>query len=183
MPHLIVGNTMHPREVRILGGAYLLLEESPRGERVRESKRLERERDRNKKGEIRRAQERFGEILALFEKDVERLPDSDEEQAVDQSLARAATLIAVRRHSGRTETVYTVMGPAVAQHGKDLSGVAAVIGTGGVLVHGNDPARILAKACADPNDPESLRPRAPRLLLDRGYLLLSLIHISEPTRH
>jgi uncharacterized protein (TIGR01319 family) len=128
------------------------------------------------------SQERFGEILALFEKDVERLPDSDEEQAVDQSLARAATLIAVRRHSGRTETVYTVMGPAVAQHGKDLSGVAAVIGTGGVLVHGNDPARILAKACADPNDPESLRPRAPRLLLDRGYLLYAcgLLGTVEP---
>ncbi len=128
------------------------------------------------------SQDRFAEILGLFADDVERLPHSDEELAVDRSLARAATLIAVRRHSGRTETVYTVMGPAVAQHGKDLSSVAAVIGTGGVLVHGSDPAGILTKACADANDPESLRPRAPRLLLDREYLLYAcgLLGTVEP---
>ena len=126
--------------------------------------------------------DRFRENLAMISGDVERLPETDEERAVDRALARAATLIAVRRHSGRTETVYTAMGPAVAQHGKDLSGVGAVIGTGGALVHGNDPAGILARACADPNDPESLRPRAPRLYLDREYLLYAcgLLGTVEP---
>ena len=114
---------------------------------------------------------RFRKILDLFLADVERLPDSEDERAVDRALARGATRIAVRRHSGRTEIVYTVTGPATAQHGKDLSTVAAVIGTGGVLVHGSDPAGILAMACADSNDPESLRPRSPRLYIDSKYLL------------
>lgn len=124
----------------------------------------------------------FRDILDLFTTDVERLPESTEEHMVDRTLARAATLIAARRHSGHTETVYTVMGPALAQHGKDLSGVSAIIGTGGVLVHGSDPAGILTKACADPHDPESLRPRAPKLFLDREYLLYAcgLLGTVEP---
>lgn len=125
---------------------------------------------------------RFQEILGLFSRDVERLPNSDEERAFDRALARGATRIAVRRHSGRTETVYTVMGPALAQHGKDLSGVAAVIGTGGALVHGAGPAGILAMACADSTDPESLRPRDPRLYIDSEYLLYAcgLLGAVEP---
>jgi uncharacterized protein (TIGR01319 family) len=121
--------------------------------------------------ESRLPESRFLEILDLILADVERLPDSEDEHAVDRALARGATRIAVRRHSGRTEIVYTVMGPATAQHGKDLSTVAAVIGTGGALVHGSDPAGILTMACADSNDPESLRPRNPKLYIDSEYLL------------
>jgi hypothetical protein len=69
------------------------------------------------------------------------------------------------------ETVFTVSGPAIVQHGKDLSDVGVVIGTGGALVHSPDPAAILETALADPREPFSLRPRAPRLLLDREYIL------------
>ncbi len=128
------------------------------------------------------AEDRVRAVLERVSGDVERLPETDEERMVDRALARAATLVAVRRHAGRTETVYTAMGPAVAQHGKDLSGTAAVVGTGGVLVHGGDPAGILARACAGPDDPESLRPRAPRLYLDREYLLYAcgLLGTVEP---
>ena len=126
--------------------------------------------------------DQFQEILDTFTEDVEHLPGTDAERAVDRALARAATRIAVRRHAGRTETVYTVMGPATAQHGKDLSDVSAVVGTGGVLVHGPDPAEILAMACADPEDPESLRPRNTRLYIDREYLLYAcgLLGTVEP---
>jgi hypothetical protein len=46
-----------------------------------------------------------------------------------------------------------------------------VIGTGGALAHSPDPAAILETALADPGEPFSLRPRAPRLLLDREYIL------------
>ncbi len=46
-----------------------------------------------------------------------------------------------------------------------------VIGTGGALVHSRDPACGAAKALAVSDEPLSLRPRAPRLLLDREYLL------------
>ncbi|MNC94117.1 hypothetical protein D3C83_108910 [compost metagenome] len=57
------------------------------------------------------------------------------------------------------------------QHGKDLTRVACVIGTGGAVVSSADPRAVLASALADPDDPTSLRPRSPRLLLDRHYLL------------
>ncbi len=77
----------------------------------------------------------------------------------------------MRRHAGTIETVYTAMGPAAVQHGKDLGEVGVVIGTGGVLAHGPEPGRILETALADPAEPTSLRPRRAGLFLDRAYIL------------
>jgi uncharacterized protein (TIGR01319 family) len=114
---------------------------------------------------------RVHELVAELARDVERLPASAEEEALDRALARAAVRLAVKRHAGTVETVYTVSGPAIVQRGKDLSDVGVVIGTGGALVHSTDPAAILSTVLADAADPFSLRPRAPRLLLDREYIL------------
>ena len=68
-------------------------------------------------------------------------------------------------------TVYTATGPVTVQHGKDLSDLDVVIGTGGALVHSRDPHAVLLKALASSDEPLSLRPRRPRFLLDREYLL------------
>jgi uncharacterized protein (TIGR01319 family) len=114
---------------------------------------------------------RIAALIEQFTRDVERLPASDDEQRLDQALARAAVRIAVARHCGSIETVYTVNGPATVQQGKDLSALKTVIGTGGALVHSRDPHAVLRMALADPAQPLSLRPRAPRLLVDREYLL------------
>jgi uncharacterized protein (TIGR01319 family) len=110
-------------------------------------------------------------LLAQVSADVERLPADAEEAAFDLALARAAVKIAVRRHCGITETVYTTTGPVTVQHGKDLTRVGVVIGTGGALTGSSDPGAVLRMALADPAEPLTLRPRAPRLLLDREYLL------------
>jgi uncharacterized protein (TIGR01319 family) len=130
------------------------------------------------------APSRVHTLVAELSRDVERLPASAEERALDRALARAAVRVAVKRHAGTVETVYTVSGPATIQRGKDLSGVGAVIGTGGALAHAPDPAAILATALADPGEPFSLRPRAPRLLLDRAYILYAcgLLGQVEPER-
>ena len=74
------------------------------------------------------------------------------------------------------------MGPALVQRGKDLGNVAAVIGTGGALVHGRDPRSVLEMTLADPAAPQALLPRAPKLLLDRHYLLYAagLLATVEP---
>jgi uncharacterized protein (TIGR01319 family) len=101
----------------------------------------------------------------------EQLPASAEERAFDQALARAAVGIAVQRHCGTLKTVYTPTGPVTVQHGKDLRRVDAVIGTGGVLAASADPRAILSRALADAREPLALKPVAPRLLLDREYLL------------
>ena len=121
-------------------------------------------------------------LIDRYVGDVEHLPDSDDERKLDRALARAAVRIAVRRHCGSTETVYTMNGPAVLQQGKDLSMLKTVIGTGGPLVHGQDPCAVLCMAIADAAEPQSLRPRAPRLLIDQNYVLYAcgLLGAVEP---
>ncbi len=125
------------------------------------------------------APERVTAMLGKLACDVERLPITADEVKLDEALVRAAVSIAVRRHCGSVETVYTVNGPATVQQGKDLSMLQTVIGTGGAVVHGRDPESVLRMALADPADPFSLRPRAPRLLLDREYLLYACGLLSE----
>jgi uncharacterized protein (TIGR01319 family) len=115
--------------------------------------------------------ERAARVLAGITRNFERLPQTPEEAAFDQALARAAVKIAVRRHCGTTQTVYGALGPITVQHGKDLTQVSTVIGTGGGLVASRNPRAVLQMALADPSEPFALKPRAPKLLLDREYLL------------
>ena len=110
-------------------------------------------------------------LVSEFADDVERLPATREERQVDRALARAVVRVAIKRHAGSIETVHTAMGPVTVQRGKDLSHIAMLIGTGGVLAHSDRPAFILEGGLADPADPLSLGPRNPRLMIDDGYLL------------
>lgn len=114
--------------------------------------------------------------------DVEHLPANATEKAMEGALARAAVRIAMRRHCGTTQVVHTVHGPVTAQEGKDLTNVNALVGTGGVFAHGDDPRALLAAGLARAEEPDSLRPRAPRLLVDRHYVLYAcgLLAQAEP---
>ena len=109
--------------------------------------------------------------LARIEADVEAVPQSDAEARLDEALVRSAVDIAVARHAGSLETVYTAQGPVQMQRGKDLGDVRWLIGTGGAIVHARDPAAVLRVACADARKPGELRPRAPQIALDADYLL------------
>ncbi|HET9663369.1 MAG TPA: glutamate mutase L, partial [Burkholderiales bacterium] len=130
----------------------------------------------------RLAEARVCELVTEIAQNVGRLPQSEAEFALDAALARAAVRLAVTRHCGTVETVYTVAGPVTVQHGKDLSHVDAVIGTGGAIVSSPDPRGVLETALADPAEPLSLKPTAPRLLLDADYLLYAcgLLSTVEP---
>ena len=110
-------------------------------------------------------------VLSRLESNVEMLPVTAAEMQLDDALVRAAVDIAMARHAGTVETVYTAQGPVQLQRGKDLSGFGWLIGTGGAIVHARDAASILSVACADARHPASLRPRAPRLAVDADYLL------------
>lgn len=114
--------------------------------------------------------------------DVERLPQTPEDVALDEALAWMAVRTAVARHAGTTECVQTAQGPTIMQRGKDLSDVKTVIGTGGPLAHGATPASVLTAALADPADPFSLRPVSPTLLIDADYVLYAagLLAAVEP---
>ncbi|MBC8337979.1 MAG: glutamate mutase L [Alphaproteobacteria bacterium] len=115
--------------------------------------------------------ERAGEILETVTGDVERLPEDEDETRFDRALARAAVDAAVTRHAGSLSIVQTVSGPVSMQTGKDLSAVETVIGTGGVLAHGGGAHAVLSAALADAAQPQNLKPKTPKLLLDSDYVL------------
>lgn len=117
------------------------------------------------------------DVVAMVDRcarDSTRLSRTEPERRLDAALARAATRLAVTRHAGTIETVYTAAGPVTVQYGKDLRDTAAMIATGGVFAHGSDPATILGGGLARADEPLSLRPSAPDLLLDSGYLLYAI---------
>ncbi len=126
---------------------------------------------------------RAEEILQMLSSDIERLPGNDkggeEEQRFDQALAEAALKIAMTRHAGSLAIVQTVAGPVSVQTGKDLSEVKTLIGTGGVLAHGKNPAAALEATLADPSEPQSLRPKAPDIRLDSDYVLFAVGLLAE----
>ncbi|MDP6020802.1 MAG: methylaspartate mutase accessory protein GlmL [Alphaproteobacteria bacterium] len=110
-------------------------------------------------------------LLARTDGDVEWLPKSDAERRFDIALARTATRVSVTRHAGTIEAVYTATGPVSVQRGKDLGEVETIIGTGGVLVHNDNPAAILDAALAGDEASLALRPRNAGLTLDDDYIL------------
>jgi uncharacterized protein (TIGR01319 family) len=101
----------------------------------------------------------------------DHLPASDAERAFDDALGRVAVRTAMRRHAGVLREVYTPAGLVLVQEGKDLGGVAAVVGVGGVLAHGRN-ARFVLEGALDPrNDPYSVLPTKPALYVDSRYVL------------
>jgi uncharacterized protein (TIGR01319 family) len=121
-------------------------------------------------------------LLTAIAADVERLPESEAERSFDAALALSAIRLAVTRHAGTVEIIHTVNGPVAAQHGKDLSPVETVIGTGGALVYGRDPSSILSGSLYSEEESGSLRPRDAALLVDRDYVLFAagLLAEAEP---
>jgi len=118
---------------------------------------------------------RAGDLLDALCRDVERLPDMGSDAArFDKALAAAALRLAVTRHAGTLAIVQTVSGPATIQTGKDLSNIATLIGTGGVLAMGEGAMDVLAAGLADPATPHLLKPKNPALVLDSDYVLYAV---------
>jgi uncharacterized protein (TIGR01319 family) len=98
---------------------------------------------------------------------------SDDEARADVAIAMAAVTLAVRRHAGRQQVVWSPDGRLVERSGKDLRDVGLVIGSGGVLRHGteDDARAVLSAATGDHVEGGWLVPRAPRLVVDHDYVL------------
>ena len=115
--------------------------------------------------------EKVLEMLTRCTNDVEWLPQTADEIVFDTVLSQMAIRLSVERHAGRHAIVQTVHGPATVQHGKDLTRVRTIIGTGGVLSHGNDPAASLSGALQDREISKALCPSDAGLFLDQSYIL------------
>lgn len=105
---------------------------------------------------------------------IKMVPQSEEEIFFDEAMAKVATELAMERHVGTIESVYTPMGPVYTQFGKDLMEVKYMIGTGGVLVHSKNPADILNAGTFKMEDATHLKPKKPGFLLDKTYILSSM---------
>lgn len=101
------------------------------------------------------------------------------EQEVDEVMASCAVDLAVERHAGRIESVYSPMGMVFYQRGKDLSKVKHIIGTGGVLVHSENANEILQNALWSASSQEVLKPKASQMHIDKSYILSSAGLLAE----
>ena len=107
------------------------------------------------------------------------VPSTEEDIEFDEAMAKVATDIAMERHCGFVEPVYSPLGVIYSQHGKDLLEVKWVIGTGGVLVHSENPGNILESGCFDSENLNSLKPKSPGFMLDKTYILCAMGLLSE----
>lgn len=110
---------------------------------------------------------------------IKMVPITEEEIKFDEAMAKVATEIALERHVGVVESVYSPMGVVYSQVGKDLMEIKYLIGTGGVLVHSKNPEEILKAGCFDSTNPTYLKPRRPEFLLDKTYILSAMGLLAE----
>ncbi|MDR3310015.1 MAG: glutamate mutase L [Oscillospiraceae bacterium] len=109
------------------------------------------------------------------------VPD-DASADVHARLTGTAVAAAAARHAGRVEALATGAGDVLVQHGKDLSDVRVIIGSGGPVAYSPRAREILGRAAFSPLEADSLRPKNAEYLCDREYILFAvgLLAQSEP---
>lgn len=112
--------------------------------------------------------------LQSLSRSVETLPRSEESRDLDFALAACAAQAAMERHAGTIETLWGPQGQYYVQHGKDLTNIGHLIGTGGIFIHHPQAGEILRKTLFSPEEPFSLRPRDPAIYTDARYCLFAI---------
>jgi len=112
--------------------------------------------------------------LQSLSRSVETLSRSKEDLDLDFALAASAAQSAMERHAGTIETLWGPQGQYYVQHGKDLTSIAHLIGTGGIFIHHPQAGEILRKTLFSPEEPFSLRPRDPAIYTDARYCLFAI---------
>ena len=117
--------------------------------------------------------------ISHLSKSVGYVPSSELELNADIVLAESAVSIAVERHAGTARQEFSVVGEILVQRGKNLLEVENLIGTGGIFRYGLRPERVLRSALFSPEKPWSLKPKNPRLFVDRNYMLYAIGLLAE----
>ncbi|MFA6940574.1 MAG: methylaspartate mutase accessory protein GlmL [Clostridiaceae bacterium] len=116
-------------------------------------------------------------------RDIRMVPQNEEDTDFDEAMAKAATEVSMERHVGFIENTYTPTGVLFTQTGKDLTKVKYLIGTGGVLVHSDNPKAILKAGLFNIEQPNYLKPEQPKLLLDKYYILSAMGLLAEEDKN
>lgn len=108
--------------------------------------------------------------------------ETEDDKEFDTGIAKICSYLSMKRHAGTVKEVYSPMGKIFQQNGKDLTEVDILIGTGGVIVNNEKPDEVLNASKFSMDEPESLRPMKPKLLLDKEYILsaMGLLAMFEP---
>ena len=125
------------------------------------------------------SEERATQLMEQITTHTDTLPTTDELLRLDFALASMAIKVGVTRHAGTLEKVYTPIGEAYAQTGKDLSRVDKIVITGGSLIHTDNVDKIAAHALYDMADPASLKPQRAEVLVDKQYILSAMGLLSQ----
>ena len=96
------------------------------------------------------------------------------QQKIEELIARNAVKIAVERHAGTYQPVYTPFGQVYTLTGKDLAAVPFVIGIGGVVINARRPHAILEGAKRQLDDHVFAKPEQPGYLIDKKYIFASM---------
>ena len=96
-----------------------------------------------------------------------------EDVEFDEMMAKICVEIAINRHVGILECVYSPMGTIFAQSGKDLRNAKYVIGTGGAIINSRNPIKILEQSLFE-EDTLMLKPKYPKFLVDKKYIMSSM---------
>jgi uncharacterized protein (TIGR01319 family) len=108
-----------------------------------------------------------------------KLPRTEEEKACHQLLSSITVEVAMERHAGRIEVVYGPTGEKLIQHGKDLTQVKSIIGTGGPVIFSGNRRKILEHALFREENPFILKPRDPEFYIDEQYILYAVGLLSQ----
>ncbi len=104
------------------------------------------------------------------------LPDTEEDRADDEAIARAACGLALRRHAGRARVVLGPDGRVVERTGRDLREVRLLVGSGGVLRHGAPGVvqRVLDDGLAADRAEGWQLPERAAVVVDADYVLAAI---------
>jgi uncharacterized protein (TIGR01319 family) len=122
------------------------------------------------------------DAVARLARQTSDVPSGSWEVALDYALASSAVDLAMSRHAGQVDEVITLSGKVSVLYGKDLSQFAVVVGTGGPLVSNPFRDEILRAATWDARRPHVLKPRRPRLMVDRDYVMFAAGLLAERDR-
>jgi uncharacterized protein (TIGR01319 family) len=105
--------------------------------------------------------------------DLRATPRTQREQSLTRDLCAVAATLAVRRHAGVVSDVHTPTGRRQVVHGRDLTAVRWVVGTGGALTRVPGGRETLRSLCLGPGR-HLLPPPDARILLDGDYRFSAL---------
>lgn len=104
----------------------------------------------------------------------EMIPKTQAEIDFDEAMAKAAVAAAVGRHAGHMRKEPTPTRTLYYQSGKDLGTFHHILGTGGVLVHSDNPAAILQASLREKEDSLLLKPTTAQYYIDEAYFLSAM---------